>query len=436
MVHSSYPAHRIAAALASPTDTFSAKSAIPAFAIDIAGGAILLRDQLSYENGAPGVLCALEASGYSAAVPEYSHFVESHINLIADSCWPDRAGSVQGSVIASHLWNGRGKAWAGIRRYGLRAVRQKLIAGARLIQRAAERGEPLPDFGTYDSMRGFARDALISLAYDEDLSRETLDLITDTLALLLTGDAGPMSVWGPPFVDTRAYTQLKRHYNFGNAHGATGVARVLLFAIQTRRSRGFASARSEAAVTAYCDWIIAESTSGTVPMYSGQSAPRGENAERDIQSRPSWCYGAAGHQALILSAGKLLGRANWVTLAEAELLDAARRSSECEDFGLCHGVAGLMLTLELCGRTADSQVLIDAAHELADSLRHSYSAEGPYGFVYQPKGLPEPAHVPGLLNGAAGILIALSVVERELSPETAFKWLLAQSPWLVMLTMN
>lgn len=425
-------ASKIAFSLSEPVEVFDDNVALPGVVVDLSGTAISLRDELSYENGAPGVLCSLVALGDEDAASRYAGFVMSRLSRLRDVNWPDRAGSVQGVVIAASVFRNAGAKWDALRRHGISSLHAKLEAGSLLIGSAAATKRPLPSFATYDAMRGFARDALLLLAYDDEISTIALNMICETLVTLLSDDGQPMPVWGPPFVGSGDGADLESHRNYGNAHGATGVARTLLLARDVRRAHGLSVETVDGTISAYCEWLMGFEELGTPPMFSSSRLVNSTGLLADVQSRPSWCYGSAGHQAMLLSAGVLLNRPDWIAHSEQQLLASADREGECEDFGLCHGSSGLMLTLELCGRAIESAALLARSQEMAQRLRAAHSDNEQFGYVYQPKGLSKGADVPGILNGAGGIMIALDLASRVLSAPSALRSLLTQSPWLTM----
>ncbi|GHE15468.1 lanthionine synthetase C family protein [Streptomyces alanosinicus] len=111
----------------------------------------------------------------------------------------------------------------------------------------------------------------------------------------------------------------------------------------------------------------------------------------------SWCHGSPGIARALWLAGTALDDARLRELAGETVLAALRRPPALRRIdgrvGLCHGLAGLLLiTLRFAQDTADP-AFRPAAHDVAGRLLDRYSASEPT--------------TPGLLDGAAGVLLAV-----------------------------
>ncbi|MFE6051374.1 lanthionine synthetase LanC family protein [Kitasatospora sp. NPDC056446] len=148
-------------------------------------------------------------------------------------------------------------------------------------------------------------------------------------------------------------------------------------------------------------------TPGLAPAL-GPAPPDGPAAGPDRQPLPaSWCHGAPGIARALWLAGTALDDAPLRELARASLLAALRRPPGVRRVdrqpGLCHGLAGLLLiTLRFARDTADP-VFRQAAGDLLHRLADRYGAQ--------------PAVAPGLLDGAAGVLLVLLAATAPVPPD-------------------
>lgn len=251
-----------------------------------------------------------------------------------------------------------------------------------------DRGE-LPALAEFDAIRGLAGIGAHLLRRDPggDLIRAVLvylvrltDLVKDD-GELLPGWWSGLTPSGRPSKDSPG-----GHANSGVAHGVGGPLALLSLAA---RSGVRVDGQAEA-ISRICAWFDRWRQDGDAgpwwPYWVTRAQLRDGRLRTSGPSRPSWCYGTAG-------------------LARAQQLAATT------DFSLCHGYAGLVhiagratadaLTPEL---TACLPLLLSAivpdtdADGLVESLRRS------------------PAGDMGLLEGAAGIALALHTAEAETPP--------------------
>ncbi|MGI5456065.1 lanthionine synthetase C family protein [Streptomyces sp. CA-249302] len=205
------------------------------------------------------------------------------------------------------------------------------------------------------------------------------------------------------------------HANTGMAHGIGGVLALLALAARN----GSATDGHHAALRTILTWLDRwkqEADSGPVwPYWITQGELRTGRLAPSAPRRPSWCYGTAGlaraQQLAALALGDTRRQIDAENALVAALTDPEQHKATTDN-GLCHGFAGLA---HAAARTAD-----DAHPSTAGKLRATIPAL--LAAVIPPGTDPELMATalirneeggPGLLDGAAGIALAL------LAPSTA-----------------
>ncbi|MEU3039684.1 lanthionine synthetase C family protein [Streptomyces diastaticus] len=198
------------------------------------------------------------------------------------------------------------------------------------------------------------------------------------------------------------------HGNFGAAHGITGP---LLLLAQAMR-RGITVSGHREAIWSICEHLDAWcQLSPSGPWWPEHISRRDLDLGRphhDAPTRPSWCYGTTG----IARAGQLAGLALHAPDIQAFYEDALYRAltdpeqlAQVTDSGLCHGWAGIYQT----ATRAAADALDPRLQTLPKGLGNALAANA------QP-GLPEP----GLINGAAGTVLALTTHASQQAPITGW----------------
>jgi hypothetical protein len=245
--------------------------------------------------------------------------------------------------------------------------------------------------------------------------------------------------------------------DLGVAHGIAGV---IPFLARVHRL-GLAQPVVRPLLDGAVGWLLAhmaDTESGpTVPYFVADGIEPGP-------ARSAWCYGDPGVALALLLAARDVGELDWATAATGLALRAAVRpagQAGVTDAGLCHGSAGLAhlfnrlyqltaeqaladaarfwveRTLELCSRPASGAAgpETSAPGESAPGVT-SYRAAPPRTAA---PGAAAPARVPlpvaaawpactgpGLLEGAAGIALAMEAAATETEP--AWDQMLLVSP--------
>lgn len=215
------------------------------------------------------------------------------------------------------------------------------------------------------------------------------------------------------------------HANAGVAHGIGGPLALLALAARA----GVTVPGHTAAITRVCGWLDewrADTAAGPVwPYWVTRTQHRaGPPARHQHPRRPSWCYGTAGlaraqQLAALAVADRTRQRAAEQALARA-LSDPAQRGATV-DAGLCHGFAGMAHLAVWVAADADADPhtatrLRAAAADLLDAVHHpdtdprltAAALLGPAG----------PG--PGLLDGAAGVALAVHSPATGALPHTSW----------------
>ena len=186
------------------------------------------------------------------------------------------------------------------------------------------------------------------------------------------------------------------------AHGAPAILGLLRgieeARIEPERARGL--------IDAGAPWLLAQATGATSPRFPYWVAEDGPSPP----SRVAWCYGDLGIAAVLLANG----RDRWWDAG----LEIARDVAQCPieaagvcDAGLCHGAAGAAHIFNRLFHLTGDPALRDTARVwCVEALRMRQPGAGVGGFyaLVRDQDLnDQPLADPGLLNGAAGIGLAL-----------------------------
>ncbi|WP_405390582.1 lanthionine synthetase C family protein [Streptomyces sp. NBC_01102] len=212
------------------------------------------------------------------------------------------------------------------------------------------------------------------------------------------------------------------HANAGMAHGIGGVLALLA----TAARKGIVTDGHYTAlrtILAWLDrWRVETGTGPVWPYWVTREEFRTGALTPSAPQRPSWCYGTTGLARAQQLASLALGDTDRQLDAESALVAALTDPDQLKataDRGLCHGLAGLA---HVAARTAD-----DAHPSTASQLRtaipalmaavHSRGAESYFDTTALAR---KKEHCPGLLDGAAGIALALIAPSTAAPPLSAW----------------
>jgi hypothetical protein len=224
--------------------------------------------------------------------------------------------------------------------------------------------------------------------------------------------------------------------DLGVAHGIAGVIPFLARVHRLGLARPIVRPLLDGAV----GWLLAhlvDTASGpTVPYFVADGIEPGP-------ARSAWCYGDPGVAMALLLAARDVGDLAWATAAtDLALRVAARPAGQTgvTDAGLCHGSAGLAHLFNRLYQLTAEQALADAARfwvertlELCSASVPGESAPGADGPGTAPPGTAAPGAAapgrvpllavtrpacngPGLLEGTAGVVLALEAAASAAEP--------------------
>lgn len=253
-----------------------------------------------------------------------------------------------------------------------------------------------PKDGPYDLIDGLAGLGIYSLArWPRPSAVESLTGILAQLDRRARRDADGVYWWTPAaaLIGPRRQLCPAGGVDLGVAHGVAGVLPLLTRAC----SLGVAEATARPLLDGAIRWLMAhlvDSPAGaTTPSFLADGTEPGP-------ARSAWCYGDPGVAMALLLAARELGEPSWQLAGTQLALRAARRPPDdtgVSDAGICHGTAGLAHLFAWMYRLTGDQELADAAVAWAERTLAICQA-GPSA---------RPWSGPGLLEGAAGIALAL-----------------------------
>ncbi|WP_327743257.1 lanthionine synthetase C family protein [Streptomyces europaeiscabiei] len=190
------------------------------------------------------------------------------------------------------------------------------------------------------------------------------------------------------------------HANAGLAHGISGPLALLALA----KRRGITVDGHDTAMAGICRWLDGIRQSD----HRGTRWPRWISATGPapaLPATPSWCYGTPGLARAQQLAAVVLGDEDRKRMAERALLyclDDAHQLDKLSNRGLCHGVGGVLRTVQRFAEDAETPHAFTVRLPL---LRQRFLAADP----------PEET---GFLEGEAGAVLAFQSAEQEAGPVT------------------
>lgn len=283
-----------------------------------------------------------------------------------------------------------------------------------------DRGE-LPALAEFDAIRGLTGiGAYLCREEHAGLFRAVLAYLV-RLTEPVSRDGEPLPGWWTSLAPSgRPSPRFPHgHANNGMAHGVSGVLALLSLSIRS----GIAVDGQAGAIKRVCAWLDRwrqdTETGPWWPYWVTRADLRAGTPSTQRPARPSWCYGTAGlaraQQLAALATGDIARQ----RMAEHALLCALtdrRQLAATTDLSLCHGYAGLLHIA--CRAAADANApVLDAClpHLLDKIIPGGMDPADLAGSLLRP-----PASDPGLLEGAAGIALALHTAQIGKSPASGW----------------
>ncbi|MEV7781757.1 lanthionine synthetase C family protein [Kitasatospora sp. NPDC088351] len=283
----------------------------------------------------------------------------------------------------------------------------------------------LPTLAEFDALQGLTGFGgyLLRRDPDGDAVRAVLEyLVRLTIPITLAGEVLP-GWWTASAPSGRADDRFPDgHANNSVAHGITGALSLLSLAAL----RGTIVGGQLDAIHTVCAWLdrwrVETGHGPTWPYWVTRAELRSNLPKQSGPLRPSWCYGGAGLGRVQQLAALALGDTDRQLLAEIGLVGALSDPAQLAattDISLCHGFAGLA---HVAARAAD-----DALPETVGQLRALIPAL--LSAVHPPG--TDAEHVttalmgaadggPGLLDGAAGVALAVLTPSAAAPPSSAW----------------
>ncbi|MEV8373298.1 lanthionine synthetase C family protein [Kribbella sp. NPDC056861] len=267
--------------------------------------------------------------------------------------------------------------------------------------------------GVVDTISGLSGVGRYLLARGRfDVLREVLSCLA-TLREPIVVDGVPVPGWwfdgtekslvGPEFEQGQV--------NFGLAHGIPGPLALLSLAW----TAGVRVEGQAEAIECIADWLLEwreKDAWGSywtayipLPYYADRTA-----AEPPRPARASWCYGAPAIARTLEFAATALDRPEWSEAgleAFRSLLTRPRESWGITDDALCHGWAGMLNLCTIFDRNHPDENFGAVADEIATGLAERFDPALPFGYRYHQPLAELSLDLPGLMEGAAGIALAL-----------------------------
>ncbi|SBW22519.1 hypothetical protein FDG2_2763 [Candidatus Protofrankia californiensis] len=267
----------------------------------------------------------------------------------------------------------------------------------------------LPALAEFDAIRGLTGIGAYLLRRDRhaDLIRAVLSYLVWLTEPVTDGGEVLPGWWtglgpaGRPSVDFPG-----GHANSGVAHGIAGPLTLLATAMR----RNVTVAGQADAIGRICAWLDQWRQNGDAgpwwPYWVTRAQLRDGRPSLPGPSRPSWCYGTAGLARAQQLAGLAIGDTARQHMAESALASALTDPGQLAattDLSLCHGYAGL---LHITGRAA-TDAITPALAGCLPRLLDAIVPNSAYTDQLAASLLPSPTDDFGLLEGAAGIALAL-----------------------------
>ncbi|CAM4395631.1 lanthionine synthetase C family protein [Nocardia ninae] len=299
------------------------------------------------------------------------------------------------------------------------------IAGsaAALGETVARTPAGLP-FAAFDAIAGLAGTGAYLLCRKEEPRAGTALRAVLTGLVALCDEKDGLPNWHTPFEAMIPNTPMSRSYptgvlNCGLAHGIPGPLAVLALA----EAAGVSVAGQREAIARVARWLVAHRcddewgpnwpTGVALPDATGSTPPA------HGPTHNAWCYGSPGVARALWLAGTTLQDNEFTEIAVATMAAVFRRPAAERRIdassGLCHGVAGLLqITLRFAHDTGDA-VFTTAAAALTAQLLAMFDPERRFGYRALAEGGPA-TDDPSLLDGAAGVALALLAAATDVPP--------------------
>lgn len=286
--------------------------------------------------------------------------------------------------------------------------------------------------GTFDTLGGLAGEGRYLLAREHPDARAVADALEPLAGTLAVDNVEVPAWWSAPTERTVVAPEFARgQLCFGLAHGVSGP--LMLLALM--RSRGVRSESLDrtalALVEQLWDWREEDEQGAYWTPYLPLPQVAARPAVRPDPARASWCYGSLGIAHVLDQMGRAFALPLWRERARQVALAQLERPATrlgIRDVGLCHGWAGhlfLIGSLKRTGVLSDGDDLAASAQRTAaEQVLAQVDPESAFAVRMPNPSSGELLDLPGLLEGAAGVALALLAYARDEAPRTGWDSLL------------
>lgn len=290
---------------------------------------------------------------------------------------------------------------------GLRDAADK--AAERSIPERVEYARERRYFSGYDVLSGLTGLGryLLAAGRDEAL-RAVLSALVELLAPIEVHGRKVPGWWvaSPPSAVASAERYVRGHVNLGLAHGVSGPLALLA---STARA-GVIVPGQRLLIEDIATWLIGHRGGGGWPGFLSFEEETSGELDGTPLTRAGWCYSTPGVARALQLAGLAVDEPAWGELAVASmraLLSGDRAGWGIVDASLCHGAAGLLHITTTIAEDSGDPGLLAALPGLAGLVLEYFEEDIPFGFRFHDKEVDAVEDRAGLLEGAAGVALAL-----------------------------
>lgn len=301
----------------------------------------------------------------------------------------------------------------------------------------AQIGQGSPSYaGTVDALGGLAGEGRYLLARNHPAAATVVEALAPLAGTLTVNDVEVPGWWAAPTERTVVAPEFEHgQLCFGLAHGIAGPLMFLALA----RDHGVRSATLDETALTLVESLWTRREEDAHGTYWTPYLPLSHLVERPAlrpdPARASWCYGSLGIAHALDQVGRAFGLPIWRERAtEVASAQLARPDAQLgiRDVGLCHGWAGHLYLLDSLVRSGVLSTADGAAHEPAALARRKAARRvldhvdpaHPFGVRMPHPGSGDLLDLPGLLEGAAGVALALLAYGRDEAPRIGWDTLL------------